>query len=332
VVCLNSERSDSRPVVDLLELLDDEVSGQVVTNVILALASCVDSRFYREALRHCLDRFPKVTLLQLENVHHYAGRGICGSTQGIEVSLGSEQFLIDRGVYVQQSDVGTGSVVDDAPRGSSVFLSINDAVVARIRFADSLVGTIESSADFFRSRGGGLSVCHLELGAIGKPQLPGLGGGKESYSASQRLDIKAFQERYLPVIEEGSSVSKLFVFDTSLTDVFTEDLVLDTIVGAASKNRIMLLPFSLLNAFGSLGKSIPPHTVVTFGDVMTNLCALAAPVKSDYFWNRLAVVPVMGLAVFSALATVVGKLPPGIACLILLAGLGVIELRHRLKR
>jgi hypothetical protein len=64
-------------------------------------------------------------------MREYQGRGICGIVHGVELSIGSEDFLVERGIMVQPSD-GTGesySANDGVEK--IVLVAIDDDIVAR---------------------------------------------------------------------------------------------------------------------------------------------------------------------------------------------------------
>jgi hypothetical protein len=67
------------------------------------------------------------------DLREYPGRGICGTIHGVELSIGSEDFLVERGIMVQPTDSG----VEHEHGEPLLMVAIDDDVVARFWISSS---------------------------------------------------------------------------------------------------------------------------------------------------------------------------------------------------
>jgi cation transport ATPase len=110
-----------------LNLLDDRLSEQ-------SLCACIGSivgRAEDPALLTIGDFCQRVGgALETDRVvdlREYEGRGICGTVKGIEFSIGSEDFLLDRGIQMQPTD----TLIEESDTDRIVLVAIGDDVLAR---------------------------------------------------------------------------------------------------------------------------------------------------------------------------------------------------------
>lgn len=99
----------------------------------------------------------------------YPGAGLCAVVQGAEISIGTEEFLLARGVFLQPSDVGPSST------GTYIYVAVNDQLAARYELGAPFAAegrALRSAAQKFGLRmilwseaaGSGLDKAGKELG------------------------------------------------------------------------------------------------------------------------------------------------------------------------
>jgi hypothetical protein len=60
------------------------------------------------------------------DLREYEGRGVCGSVKGVEISIGSEDFIVERGIMLQPSDIVTPAADERV-----LLVAIDNDVIAR---------------------------------------------------------------------------------------------------------------------------------------------------------------------------------------------------------
>jgi len=118
---------DSRAKV--LDIMDSRVDRKSLGNVVLTLSLRAENPIFRELSRFLIAKESiSPSSLQVEDFSEYDGRGISGIISGTEITLGFEDFLIDRGVHLQSSDLTAQG------GGQALFVAIGADIVARIIF------------------------------------------------------------------------------------------------------------------------------------------------------------------------------------------------------
>ena len=110
------------------ELLDDRVEEEGLIGVLLTLLGGCDhaqATAITQYLRARLKTLPK--LFPVEDLQIYRNLGVAGTVQQIEISVGSEEFLIERGVHLQQSELEASS--ED---GEWLYIALETEVVAKL--------------------------------------------------------------------------------------------------------------------------------------------------------------------------------------------------------
>lgn len=123
----------SRHVVTHLEVLDDRLSHGALCDFLSSLLGRAASPELAVAGEYCRHHATRLSVERVLDLREYEGRGICGTVHGIELSIGNEDFLVERGIMVQPSD---GEALGEAHE-SIVLVAIDDDVVARFWISSS---------------------------------------------------------------------------------------------------------------------------------------------------------------------------------------------------
>jgi hypothetical protein len=123
----------SRHVVTQLEVMDDRLSHGALCDFLASLLGRAVSPELAVAGEYCRHHAARLSVERVLDLREYEGRGICGTVHGIELSIGNEDFLVERGIMVQPSD---GDAQADAHE-SIVLVAIDDDVVARFWISSS---------------------------------------------------------------------------------------------------------------------------------------------------------------------------------------------------
>lgn len=110
------------------EMLDQRVERDGLLSALLALLSASQDRFFIGAIPYLRSMLSSPTLLEAREVVTYPDRGLVGVVESAEFSVGTEDFLIERGVQLQASEI----LVSD--RENQVFyVAVGEEVLARFR-------------------------------------------------------------------------------------------------------------------------------------------------------------------------------------------------------
>jgi cation transport ATPase len=124
------------------DVLDDRLSAAALCDVLASLLGRAEDPTLVAAGDYCRHHALKLSLERVVDLREYAPRGICGTVHGIELSVGDEDFLVERGIMVQPTE-GIGEASYGGLTGErSILVAIDDDVVARFRVEttqDSLV-------------------------------------------------------------------------------------------------------------------------------------------------------------------------------------------------
>lgn len=121
----NAAPTQSEPV--RFELLDDRISRDKLLSIMMVLLSASDHENYQVIIEYLAEQIGKPAMLRPTDLHIYPDKGIAGVVQGAEVSIGSEEFMIERGVQMQTSDLVT-------PKGDELvnYIALGDDIVGRV--------------------------------------------------------------------------------------------------------------------------------------------------------------------------------------------------------
>jgi hypothetical protein len=110
-----------------LEILDDRLALPALCDFLASLLGRAEDRMLLAAGEYCRAHASKLSLERVIELREYAGRGICGTVHGVELSIGSEDFLVERGIMVQPTDSG----LEHEHGEPLLMVAIDDDVVAR---------------------------------------------------------------------------------------------------------------------------------------------------------------------------------------------------------
>lgn len=128
----------SRYAVADLEVLDDRLSRSALCDCVASLLGRAEDPLLVAAGEYCRHVATKLSVERVLELREYSGRGICGSIHGIELSVGDEDFLVERGIMVQPTDSGSA----DESGHPVVLVAIDDDVVARFHMSTDQEGLI----------------------------------------------------------------------------------------------------------------------------------------------------------------------------------------------
>lgn len=110
-----------------LNLMDDRLSEQSLCSCIASIVGRAEDPALSTIGDYCQRVVGSIEADRVVDLREYDGRGICGTVKGIEFSIGSEDFLIDRGIQIQPTD----SLVDEGSGDRVILVAIGDDVLAR---------------------------------------------------------------------------------------------------------------------------------------------------------------------------------------------------------
>jgi cation transport ATPase len=125
-----------------LNLMDDRISEQSLCSCIASIVGRAEDPALAMIGDYCQRVVGVVQTDRVIDLHEYEGRGICGTVKGIEFSIGSEDFLVDRGILIQPTE----SLVEEGSEDRIVLVAIGDDLIARfwITFGQSELLSEES--------------------------------------------------------------------------------------------------------------------------------------------------------------------------------------------
>jgi len=110
-----------------LNLMDDRISEHSLCSCIASIVGRAEDAALATIGDYCQRVVGAVVTDRVIDLHEYEGRGICGTVKGIEFSIGSEDFLVDRGILIQPSE----SALEEGSEDRVVLVAIGDDLIAR---------------------------------------------------------------------------------------------------------------------------------------------------------------------------------------------------------
>lgn len=110
-----------------LNLMDDRISEHSLCSCIASIVGRAEDSALAMIGDYCQRVVGNVATERVVDLHEYEGRGICGTVKGIEFSIGSEDFLVDRGILIQPTE----SAVEEGSDDRIVLVAIGDDLIAR---------------------------------------------------------------------------------------------------------------------------------------------------------------------------------------------------------
>ncbi len=118
--------------VPRFEIIDQRIDEGSLVSVLLTLLGDSEEEFAEKSTALLRQRIVAPLLFEVTGYRAYPGKGFIGTVQGMEFSVGGEEFLIQRGVQLQASDV-QGLLPGQWP----VYVAMNEEVVAKFVVSDS---------------------------------------------------------------------------------------------------------------------------------------------------------------------------------------------------
>jgi len=110
-----------------LELLDDRIGRSELCSCVASLLGRCDDPSLSAAGDLCQRTVGEaIASERVVDLREYDGRGVCGSIKGVEISIGTEDFIVERGIMLQPSDV-----VTPPPDERALLVAIDNEVIAR---------------------------------------------------------------------------------------------------------------------------------------------------------------------------------------------------------
>jgi len=175
----------SRFAVTHLELMDDRLAVGPLCDFLSSLLGRAEDELLVAAGDYCRAHAPTLSIERVLDLREYSGRGICGTVHGIELSVGNEDFIVERGIMVQPTDTELSGEGSDA----MLLVAIDDDVVARFWLSTNQEGIV--------SEDGSLDGVSTKLSSGVAQELPSttlLVRGSESDLVGQlaRTDVSLF--------------------------------------------------------------------------------------------------------------------------------------------
>lgn len=168
VLDVNRDSLSKDMQVAAFELIDDRISKDQLIPVIVNLLGGLDAGFAVAVTRHFCAAVEQPAVHQVSDIVFYDFPGVIGLVDGVEISVGTEEFLVERGVYLQQSEVE-----QEEWRGQWLYIALGEEVVGRIKFESGLLIEGPGIVSRLRRRGVRTVMCstvipQAELDGIGK--------------------------------------------------------------------------------------------------------------------------------------------------------------------
>lgn len=115
------------PRVTEFRIADDRLEPKAFCNFIISLVGRAESPSLlalADYARHQLD-YPQPE--RVVDLREYPAQGISGTVHGVELSIGSEGFLIERGIMIQPSDL---NIEDGKADNDLLYVALDDDIVA----------------------------------------------------------------------------------------------------------------------------------------------------------------------------------------------------------
>jgi len=93
-----------------LEILDDRIGREELCSCLASLLGRSDDPALVAAGDYCQRVLGRVVVDRVLDLREYRGRGVSGAVKGVEISIGTEDFIVERGIMLQPSELATTSV------------------------------------------------------------------------------------------------------------------------------------------------------------------------------------------------------------------------------
>ena len=110
-----------------LELLDDRIGERSLCACIASILGRAEDRALSIVGDYCQQVVGAIDPDRIVDLREYDGHGISGSVKGVEFSIGTEEFLVQRGILIQPTE----SAVEAGSGDRVVLVAIGDDLIAR---------------------------------------------------------------------------------------------------------------------------------------------------------------------------------------------------------
>ncbi len=224
-----------RITVQSVEILDDRVDRDSLFSVILGVLGNSDDETYSAVTEYLRTQVHTPALHKVSDLRMYEHRGVCASVAGAEFTLGSEAFLIERGVQIQGWELGKAEDYEQL-----WYVAMLDEIVARITIALPFTADAAHTRQRLDALGIRAIVCSADdaegvdkLGKRAKFELSSIFGGlnAEQYTEKLRTHSPAaflINDTTAPLLAESSSVTVSFFDDVRWNLERSDVLLLNT--------------------------------------------------------------------------------------------------------
>lgn len=146
-----------------LELLDDRISERSLCACIASILGRAEDRALAAVGDYCQQVVGAISPDRIVDLREYDGQGISGVVKGVEFSIGSEDFLVQRGILIQPTE----SSIEGSSTDKVLLVSIGDDLIARfwVSFGQESFVSEEAVSHWPKGLHGGLlDISARELG------------------------------------------------------------------------------------------------------------------------------------------------------------------------
>ena len=117
----------SAPVAERLEVFDDRVSREELAATLLSLVGRAEGALFKSAAQLCGEIASNYEPQRVLGFKEFGTKGICGVLHGVDFSVGTEELLIERGIFIQPHNHDEGDEAASLPR---YYVAVGSDVVA----------------------------------------------------------------------------------------------------------------------------------------------------------------------------------------------------------
>ncbi len=184
-----------------MEVLDDRIDSQALAALVFAVTSTVDEAEYASLLRSSAEWQRATSRPEIDKVLFYPGQGCIANIGDVECTLGSESFLIARGIHLNPCSTAVGQEAKEvaAPVMVKMFMALDDVVVASLQSVTDFSQDQKSTASLRKQ---GLQVAYRHLGDAAQADSRGKALGYELAEVSSSAELS--KEYFQPGDKPGS--------------------------------------------------------------------------------------------------------------------------------
>jgi hypothetical protein len=212
-----------------LDVLDDRLAPAALCDFLCALVGRAEDPALAAVGEYCRRYGKTPSVERVVDLREYVGRGICGLVHGVELSVGTEDFLVERGIMIQPSDG-----VPPAAGEYLVLVAIDDDVVARVHVVDCQAGIVSVDSPSMWSGGVEVSVTPAVARSLEDDTLLVRGNESALVGLVAKRDITFFDSN-----EGAIHRSTVVAFTPELAPL--EELLQDCRIDVRTVDRVRLL-------------------------------------------------------------------------------------------